>query len=388
MRLVLISSVLKIVQIKLMVARMPTLILKKKLSTTVSKKLICSLLTVMILGACSKSAPVAVEPRYVKVFTIGNQSESNNSVFHGTVSAQFTPSLSFRIAGKIIEKKVEQGQLVKKGQVIATLDAENYKLSEEGSRAGLAAAKSNFVTQQANLNRYKLLLDQNFVSQAQYDTQKSQLENAKAQYIQAQGQLTNSNNQVKYTELKAPADGTISSLDLDVGQVVAAGQVVATMSLSGIKEVQIEIPESIVNNYKVGMPASIEIWAGDKTFDGVIRNIDSTSDPQTHTFTVKVTIKNPTDDIKYGMSTDIKISPLNTQKGLIVPFNTIYAKEGKSYVWLLDKSNHAKLIPVTIVETTGNNYKIKTDSLRDGDKIVSAGVNFVHDGEELKIYTD
>lgn len=371
-----------------MVARMPTLILKKKLSTTVSKKLICSLLTVMILGACSKSAPVAVEPRYVKVFTIGNQSESNNSVFHGTVSAQFTPSLSFRIAGKIIEKKVEQGQLVKKGQVIATLDAENYKLSEEGSRAGLAAAKSNFVTQQANLNRYKLLLDQNFVSQAQYDTQKSQLENAKAQYIQAQGQLTNSNNQVKYTELKAPADGTISSLDLDVGQVVAAGQVVATMSLSGIKEVQIEIPESIVNNYKVGMPASIEIWAGDKTFDGVIRNIDSTSDPQTHTFTVKVTIKNPTDDIKYGMSTDIKISPLNTQKGLIVPFNTIYAKEGKSYVWLLDKSNHAKLIPVTIVETTGNNYKIKTDSLRDGDKIVSAGVNFVHDGEELKIYTD
>ncbi len=351
------------------------------------KRLLVASLSLALL-ACSHKTQDKDDTRYVKVFVVGGDVSSTQSTFHGTVHAEFEPNLSFRVGGKIIARNVDIGQAVKKGQVLASLDPTDYKLSENSANAQLAAAKSNYVTQEANLARYKELLKQNFVSQAQYDTQKAQFDSAKAQYEQARNQLSNSENQVQYTTLLAPSDGVISSINMDAGQVVSSGQTVATMAVSGNKEVEVELPEAQINNYKVGLPAEIKIWATDQQYTGKIRIINQSTDQQTRTYTARIVISNPGPDIKYGMSADVTIQALNSANGLALPLSALYANEGKSYVWVIGANNSAKLVPIDVVSTDGAFMKVKPGTLHDGEKVVSAGTNLIYAGQKLNVYSD
>ena len=351
------------------------------------KHLLMVLLSVAVV-ACGKKPQPADDMRYVKTFVVGNNFEQAASTFHGIVHAEFEPKLSFRVAGKIVERNVEIGQAVKQSQVLASLDPTDYKLSADSANAQVASAKSNYVTQQANLQRYKELLQQNFVSQAEYDTRKAQFDSAKAQYEEANNQLSNSQNQVKYTTLKAPSDGVITSISMDAGQVVSSGQTVATMAVSGAKEVEIELPEAQINNYKSGMPAIIKIWATDISYKGTIRIINQASDQQSRTFTARITINNADANIKYGMAADVQVSPLNSTDGVELPLNSLYAKDGKTYVWLMDAKSLAKLVPIEVISTNGSSMKIKPGAVHNGDRVVSAGSNFIYAGQELRIYND
>lgn len=350
------------------------------------KVIIFSILTSLFIISCGKDAEVSNNERYVKVFKIGNSDSQTMTTFHGVIHAKYEPSLSFRVGGKIISRSVDIGQVVKTGQVLATLDGADYKLSADSANAQLASAKSNYVTQQANLGRYKQLLEQNFVSQAQYDTQKAQFDSAKAQYEEARNQLSNSNNQVKYTTLLAPSDGVITSISMDAGQVVTSGQVVATMAVSGDKEVVIELPEAQVNNYKAGMPANIKMWATDKIYNGSIRVINGASDQQTRTFTARVMINSPESDVKYGMAADVTLSPLNSKDGIDLPINSIYAINGKNYIWLINAKSKVEQLEVNVISTDGNVVRVSCPTLKNGDRIVEAGANFIYSGQIVKEY--
>lgn len=352
------------------------------------KRFVLIALSGALLVSCGKKTQTAVDTRYVKVFVAGNAVAQTRSTFHGIIHAEFEPNLSFRVGGKIIKRNVDIGQQVVSGQVLASLDPTDYKLSADSANAQLASTKSNYVTQKANLERYKQLLAQNFVSQAQYDTQKAQFDSAKAQYEQAGNQLSNNENQVKYTTLKAPSSGIITSVSMDAGQVVTAGQTVATMAVSGNKEVEVELPEAQINNYKAGMLADIKIWATNKDYKGKIRIINQASDQQTRTFTARIVITNPSDDIKYGMAADATVEPLNATSGMEMPLSCLYAKDGKSYVWVMDSNSMAKLVPVEVIGTDGTSMKIRATGIKDGDKVVSAGTNFIYAGQKLAVYSN
>ena len=345
---------------------------------------------IVVIGviSCGGKLKTTDDTRYVKIITISQNVTSNiTNTFSGVVSAKFEPSLSFRVAGKIIARYVDIGNTVKKGQLLAKLDPSDYQLSEGSSTSQLASAKANYVQQKANLDRYTELLKQNFVSQASFDSQKSAFENAKAQYEQATNQLQNSRNQVGYTELKAPSDGVISSISMDAGQVVSAGQIVATMAVSGDKEVEIELPESLVNNYYVGESAIIKLWASDKLYHGKIRVINQANNQQTRTFTARISIFDADNSIKYGMSADVTMQTKENTFSTQLPLSSIYAKDGKNYVWVLGSNHIVNLIEVKIIRTDGNIVMVNGD-LQSGMNIVAVGVNFLHSGERVNIYSD
>ena len=354
---------------------------------SIKSYIICSVIMVSIL-ACSSKVKATDDTRYVKVVKISQAGASDAiNTFNGVVYAKFEPSLSFRVAGKITARYVDIGNSVKKGQLLAKLDSSDYQLSEGSSTSQLASAKATYLQQKANLDRYTELLKQNFVSQASFDSQQSAFENAKAQYEQATNQLQNSKNQVKYTELTAPSDGVISSITMDAGQVVSAGQIVATMAVSGDKEVEIELPESLVNNYYVGESATIKLWASDKIYHGKIRAINQANNQQTRTFTARVSLLDADNSIKYGMSADVTIQTNNNSFTTQLPLSSIYAKDGKNYVWVLDSNNIVKLIEVKVIKTDGSITMVNGE-LTQGMNIVSAGVNFLHSGEKVNVYAN
>ena len=353
-----------------------------------SIKLYLSCVLVMSIVACSNKPKTTNDTRYVKVVKISqNNSSDAKNTFSGVVYAKFEPSLSFRVAGKVIARYVDIGNSVKKGQLLAKLDPSDYQLSEGSSISQLASAKANYLQQKANLDRYTELLKQNFVSQASFDSQKSAFENAKSQYEQATNQLQNSKNQVGYTELTAPSDGVISSISMDAGQVVSAGQIVATMAVSGDKEVEIELPESLINNYYVGESAIIKLWASDKSYHGTIRVINQANNQQTRTFTARISIQDADASIKYGMSSDVIIAHKDDTFATQLPLSSIYSKDSKNYVWVLDNSNIVNLIEVKVIKIDGSNVMVN-GNLKQGMNIVSAGVNFLHSGEKVNIYAD
>lgn len=338
------------------------------------------------LVACSEEKKSKVDVRNVKVYVVNDTNNSELVNFHGIVHAEYEPTLSFRVDGKITKRNVNIGQQVTKGQILATLDPTDYQLAVAAATADVAATKSNLMTQEANLERYRQLVSENFVSKAQFDVQQSNYASALANYKQAQSKLSNTQNQVLYSSLIAPDTGVISSVEMDAGQVVTAGQTVATMAISGKKEVVIELPEAQINNYKVGMPATINMWAHTTPYQGVIRVINLASDSKTRTYMTRITINNPDDKIKYGMAASVNLKPLNEINGTMIPLSSVYAKDGKSAVWSIGADSTVKLEPIEIIASDGAMVKVKSGMLHSGTNIVSAGVNLLYAGQKVQVY--
>ena len=350
-----------------------------------TKKLFIIMISIGLV-ACSHKEKQTEDIKYVKTVTLCQTTpQSNYNTFSGVIKAEFEPQLSFRVSGKVIKRDVDIGQVVKKGQVLASLDPTDYKLNEDSQIADVASAKSDYMTQQQNLERYRQLLKDNFVSQSAFDTQQSSFDSAKAKYQQAINSLANSKNQVAYTNLVAPGDGVIASINMDAGKVVSTADVVASMNLSGPKEIEIQLPETLVNNYKVGQSAKVQIWSDDKVYNGKIRTINQSNDEQTRTYTSRITLLDGNDSIKYGMSGYAKILTGSDTTGLTIPTSSIYAIEGKSYVWLLSPDHTVKLVPIQ-VSSADAEMSLITANLSCGDIIISAGVNLLHDGQKVKEY--
>lgn len=352
-----------------------------------TKTLFTILVALSIIGCSHKSKP-AEDIKYVKTVTLCQTTpEDNYNTYSGIIKAQYEPQLSFRVSGKIIKRYVDIGQLVKKGQVLASLDPTDYKLNEDSQIANVASAKSNYITQQQNLERYRQLLKENFVAQSAFDTKQSSFDSAKAKYQEAINNLENSKNQVAYTNLTAPGDGVIATINMDAGKVVSTADIVATMNFSGPKEIEIQLPETMINNYKIGQDATIQIWSNDKMFHGKIRTLNQSNDAQTRTYTCIITLTDGDDSIKYGMSGYANINSHGPIIGLHIPTSSIYAIEGKSSVWQVTKDHTVKQIPIT-VNTADADMSLVLGDLKCGDIIVSAGVNLLHDGQKIKEYVE
>jgi len=206
------------------------------------KLLSIALLTVLagLMSACSKPVPMEDPIRSVKVVTVGEGSHAAEMEFSGEVKARVESRLGFRVGGKITRRPVEMGQHVKAGEVLAQLDAQDYQLSVDASRAQLAAATTNRDLAAADFKRYKDLRDQNFISAAELERRETTLKAAQAQLDQAQAQLAGQGNQARYTTLVADVSGVVTSVDAEVGQVVAAGTPVIRIAQDGPRDVVLQ----------------------------------------------------------------------------------------------------------------------------------------------------
>jgi membrane fusion protein, multidrug efflux system len=171
------------------------------------------------LLACSPAPNVQAPVRAVKVIEVGNSSLSSSTEFAGEIRARVESKLGFRVAGKLVARHVELGQRVKAGQLLAEIDAQDYRLSLDSARAQLRSAQSSRDMAAADFKRYKELRDKEFISGAELEHKETALKNAQAQLDQAQAQLAGQGNQLSYSKLFADKAGVITGLDAEVGQL-------------------------------------------------------------------------------------------------------------------------------------------------------------------------
>jgi membrane fusion protein, multidrug efflux system len=343
----------------------------------------------VVLSACSKPAPPEAPIRAVKVVTVGVGSMQASYDFAGEVRARVESRLGFRVAGKVIKRQAEVGQRVKAGQVLAQLDPQDYTLSADAARAQVSAAQTNRDLAAADYKRYKDLKDQNFISGAELERRDATLKAAQAQLEQAQAQLSGQGNQTGYTTLVADISGVITSVDVEVGQVVAAGTPVVRIAQDGPRDVVFAVPEDKAPLVRVGSAAAVRGWNAKNSLTGTVREVAASADPVTRTFAVKVALA-AADALPLGTTVSVVPAALGHGGVQVIKLPTsAFRQDGKSSaVWVLDTASMTvKSQPVVIATADGNDVVVAA-GLQPGMQVVVAGVHVLSPDQKVTIYKE
>jgi multidrug efflux system membrane fusion protein len=346
------------------------------------------LLAAMVgLAGCSEQAPEvqADVVRPVKVMTVAQAQTARELEYSGTVRSRTEMALSFRVGGKVTERLVDIGDRVTKGDVLARIDTTDYALSVRSAEANLAAAERQVETAALAKKRAEDLFNKQVSS-------KSQLEQAQLSYNQAVSTrdaalsaLEQSRNQVAYGALQADRTGIVTAVSAEAGQVVAAGTPVVTVAADGEKEVLVAVPETDILTFKPGKTVKVTIWSNSgETFQGTVREVAGSADPQSRTFAIRVSLPENTPAL-LGMTASITAVADAGPSLVAVPLSAL-AKDGeKAVVWTVDPSSetvHSRA--VEIADFTGTEARI-ANGLKPGDIVVTAGTQFMRDDLKVKL---
>src|SRR5437016_6535113 len=201
-----------------------------------------------VLAACRDAASSLSDPRtqppLVRIEPVQRSVQSERS-FTGIVAARVQSDLGFRVPGKVLERLVDAGQTVKRGQALMRIDPRDLKLAMRAHEEAVAAAKTRARQAADDEARYRHLVSANFVSGSAYDKVKAAADSARAELNASEAQAGVARNETGYAVLLADADGMVVETLAEPGQVVVAGQVVVRVVRAGLREAIIELPETL-----------------------------------------------------------------------------------------------------------------------------------------------
>ena len=349
------------------------------------------LASLVVLAACSRQEPAPDPIRAVRTLTIAPQTAGGTHEYAGEVRARTESRLGFRVGGKIVRRAADLGDVVKAGQVLAQLDPQDLQLGQESARAALSAAQVNLDQAAADFRRFKDLRDQGFISSAELERRETTLKSAQAQLAQARTQNSVQGNQAAYASLVADAKGVITGVDAEPGMVVAAGSPVVRLAHDGARDVIFSVPEDRVGLIKqlAGAPGrfKVRLWGADAApLAATIREISAAADPVTRTFLVKADIGNAA--VRLGQTATVLVEMPQTAGIVKLPLSALKEEQGKSIVWLVDRSSMTvRAQPVQVAGADGNEAVIAA-GLQAGQVVVTAGVHVLNPGQKVKFYVE
>jgi multidrug efflux system membrane fusion protein len=279
--------------------------------------------------------------------------------------------------------------VVKKGDALARLDPEDQQLNTRGAQSQLAAAKSEYEQNKADLERYTDLYQKEFISKAEFDRRQNSYNVAKARLEQAQAQLAVTKNQTGYTELAADHAGVVTAIPIEVGQVVAAGQTVMKLARTDDREVVISIPENRLAELAAAREIDISLWADpSKVYKGKLREVSPSADPVTRTYAAKISVRDADPAMKLGMTANVYLRGMQRTVAVMLPATALFQDNGHAAVWIVDKATRqVKLVPVQIGEYVEDRVAV-VSGLSVGDLVVRAGVHKLFPGEKVRVHEE
>jgi RND family efflux transporter MFP subunit len=345
---------------------------------------------VLALGACHRQAPSAAPPAMVLASRVHSDPGISESIRYPVeAAARYSNALSFRVAGKVIERKVRLGDFVRQGQVIARLDAVDAQKQAASTQAGLDAADHRLAFAKQQLDRDQAQFAQNLIAANQLEQTQDTYAAALAGREQSAAQLVVARNTLQYNSLVADHDGWITSENADTGQVVAAGQAVYGLAWMGDTDVTLDAAAGDLGRIAIGEIASVTFPAlPGRRFEARVREVAPAADPQSRTYRVKLTLTAPGAAVRFGMTGDAILSSMAGHAAEVPTFNvpaTAIFHLGKNpAVWVIRPNDSTlELRPVT-VSRYGERSTIVTGGLKDGDDVVLAGVHTVYAGQHVK----
>jgi RND family efflux transporter MFP subunit len=353
--------------------------------------LIFSSFLLVVFVACEEE-PIeeqVIRPvRYMEVIEGGG---GQARIYTGVAKAGIESKLSFKVNGNIRKIKVKVGSKVKRGHIIALLDASDYQVKVKEAEAGLKQAESLELNAKNNYERSKSLYETNSISKSELDAARANYESARANVDGVRSSLQLAKLQLSYTRLLAPFDGIIADVPVDLNENVKAGDHIATITSEGETEVEISVPGVMISHITVGTKVEVSFAAvKDEVFSGKVTEVGISTVGIGTTYPVKVKLDNIENRIRPGMAAEVKFQiEKSTLSGLIIVApNCVGEDSDGNYVFILipDSGNVVKAYKqmVLVGNLTGDGLEI-IEGLVGGELIVTAGVSRVQNGQKVKL---
>ena len=349
------------------------------------------LASVALLSACGKQAEHAAPARAVRTVVLVDGGGALQREFSADIRARTESRLSLRVGGKVTQRAVELGQRVKAGQLLVQVDPQDLRLGADAAKAALSAAEAQAAQASADLVRFKELRSQGFISEAELERHTTAERAAQASLRQARAQAGVQLNQAGYASLAAGAAGVITSVDVEPGQVVGAGQPVLTLAQDGPRDVVFAVPEDMGPTVRalIGKPAGIQVrrWGTTEWTAAKVREVAGATDSLTRTLLVKADIGELQAELGQTAAVLVR-TPTRIKGGIQLPLHALAQREGRSVVWVLDgQSMTVKPQPVVTGDIVGN-VVLVADGLQPGQEVVTAGVHVLNPGQKVKRYVE
>jgi len=340
-----------------------------------------TLMVLMISGllACGQEEIVVKEPvpRPVKTIIIDDGLMTGSRNFPGRIDAFQRAQVSFRVSGKLIKMLVNEGDEVKKGDLLAKLDPTDFQITLNNRQATYNKTKADFT-------RGKELVKDGYISRSQFDKMQ-------ADFTSAKSNLNKAKQDLKYTQLTAAFSGVIGKRYVQNFEEIQAKQEIFNLNDISQVEVKVDIPESLiqVDQHSVDAFASFANNV-DKQYPLTFKEIAKTADTQTQTFELTLLMPQP-DDIRLlpGMTTNVRIVANASAAQASYHLLPISAVKGASdmtpTIFIVDpETSTLKAKAVKVAAMSGSNIQV-IEGVDAGDRIVVAGIAFMNDGEKVTL---
>lgn len=341
----------------------------------------------LLLTACDDKQEIQTETplRPVRTIVASTTDGITGRDFPGVVIAQNKADLAFRVSGKLKELLVNEGDHVIRGQVIARLDQTDFKIELEDKQANYDKAKANFT-------RSETLLEPGHISQREFDQ-------IKATYSTADAHLKAARQNLIYTELKAPFDGSVTKIHVDNFEEVMGKGKIATLQDLKSMEVEIDVPESLMIHVRRGekqrqIHATFDAIK-DKKFPLTFREVSAQADETTHAYKIRLSlppIENYT--ILPGMTATVVADNVSTADSggseIIVPSHAVLEDNKGRFVYIAKPESASSMIGVihrrnvTTSRLTNSGLMI-TSGINPNDLVVTAGMSKMQEGKRVRL---
>jgi len=342
------------------------------------------------LAACS-DATSSIDPRtqapLVRVAPVASGTQAEPS-FSGVVAARVQSDLGFRVPGKILERLVDAGQTVKRGQALLRIDPTDLKLATHARDEAVAAATARARQTAEDESRYRDLVAAGAVSASAYDKIKAAADSARAELKAAQAQADVARNETGYAVLLADADGVVVETLAEPGQVVGAGQVVVRVAHAGRREALIALPESL--RPAIGSAGRATLYGSGLTGGAKLRQLSDAANPQTRTFEARYVLEGRLADAPLGSTVSIEIESGRATPTLQIPVGALFDQGKGPGVWVIKGQEGQGQEPqvtwraVQVAGLSGESAAI-AGGLAAGDRIVVLGAHLLHEGEAVRL---
>lgn len=352
----------------------------------------------LILNSCANKSnqqqqgPPPAVPVTVAMVT------STNAVYYdqfpGTINALDQINLTSQVSGYITGINFKDGQRVKKGQLLYSIDAQIYKANYNQAVADLQVQEANLVKAQKDADRYNELAKHDAIAKQQVDYANATLDATKKQVAAAQAYVASVHSNVRFTNIYAPFTGTIGISQVKKGTAVVAGQTVLnTVSTNNPIAVDFTVDQKNIYRFaeleqqKDDIKDSVfTIAFGSEIYPypGKISFIDRAVDPQTGTIKVRLVFPNDKNMLKPGMNTSVRVKNTASKNATIIPHIAVNEQLGEFSVFVLGDSSKVHQQNVELGTPIGDSIIVK-EGLQPGEKIVVQGIQNLHDGTVVKV---
>ena len=344
----------------------------------------------LILAACS-DATSSIDPRtqipLVRVAPVATAAQAERS-FSGVVAARVQSDLGFRVPGKILERMVDAGQAVKRGQALMRIDPTDLRLATRAQDEAVAAATARARQAAEDESRYRDLVAAGAVSASAYDKIKAAADSTRAELKAAQAQADVAHNAMGYAVLLADSDGVVVETLGEPGQVVSAGQVVVRVAHAGRREALIALPESL--RPAIGSAGRGTLYGSGLTGAAKLRQLSDAANPLTRTFEARYVLEGRLADAPLGSTVSIEIQSGRASPTLQVPLGALFDPGKGPGVWLVKgQEDQGQGLQVTwrAVQVAGLSGEAAAiaGGLAAGDRVVVLGAHLLHEGEKVRL---